>query len=145
MRVSMTRSDLCRLLRCNENAEQRSSASEILSRLQQISLPGGNIRPFASDDHAAPHTDAAQHDLKCVSRFIDTFCASGSNSKYCTSVPGNRESHVFEIGERNSRDKPNRCVYIRDTEGQKAPWLFRLDPAAAVRRPLPPFVNCIAS
>ena len=143
----MIRSDFCRLLRCNQIPEQRSSASAILSRLQQINpalLPGGN--PFASDAPVEPHTDAAQRELKCVSRFIDTFCASGNNFKYCQSVEvarnRNTESHAFYIDGR-------RCVYSRETDGQEeegnAPWLFRLDPAAPVRRSTPPFVNCVAS
>ena len=143
MRVWVIRSDFCRLLRCNEIPEQRSSASEILSRLPQIGLPGGNIRPEVP---AVPHTAAAQHALKCVSRFIDTFCASGSNFKSCKSAQvtqiGNRESHRFDID-------GSRYVYSRDTDGQEeegnAPWLFRLDPAASVRRFTPPFVNCVAS
>ena len=153
----MIRSDFCRLLRCNEIPEQRSSASAILSRLQQIDpalLPGGN--PFAFDAPVEPHTAAAQRELKCVSRFIDTFCASGSNFKYCRSVEVARneitESHTFDIGQFKFGDvryKENLCVYSRDTDGQEeegtAPWLFRLDPAASVRRFTPPFVNCVAS
>ena len=143
----MIRSDFCRLLRCNQIPEQRSSASAILSRLQQIDpalLPGGN--PFAFDAPVEPHTDAAQRELKCVSRFIDTFCASGSNFKSCKSAQvtqiGNRESHRFDID-------GSQYVYSRDTDGQEeegnAPWLFRLDLAASVRRFTPPFVNCVAS
>ena len=147
----MIRSDFCRLLRCNQIPEQRSSASAILSRLQQIDpalLPSGN--PFAFDAHVEPHTAAAQRELKCVSRFIDTFCASGSNFKYCRSVEVARneitESHTFDIGQ-------FQCVYSRDinvleeglpSKPNPAPWLFRLDPAAPVRRSTPPFVICVA-
>ena len=157
----MIRSDFCRLLRCNQIPEQRSSASAILSRLQQIDpalLPGGN--PFAFDAPVEPHTDAAQRELKCVSRFIDTFCASGNNYKYCRSVKVARneitESHTFDIGQFKFGDvryKENLCVYSRDinvleeglpSKPNPAPWLFRLDPAAPVRRSTPPFVICVA-
>jgi hypothetical protein len=143
----MIRSDFCRLLRCKEIPQQRSSASAILSRLQQIDpalLPGGN--PFAFDAHVEPHTAAAQRELKCVSRFIDTFCASATNVKSCkiaqVARDGNRENHAFVID-------GSRYVYSCETDGQEekgnAPWLCRLDSAASVRRSTPPFVNCVAS
>jgi hypothetical protein len=88
-------------LRSNDEPSMRRSASEWLITLHM------HPAPVLTDDAAAAAADAAAANsathLKRVSRFIDTFCASGWTRATCESIDPMppQDSHEFKVVNKN--------------------------------------------